>query len=69
MYDKVSFTTNDWKFVVTELEKHLLNARAQLENKTTNPEDTAFYRGRVALAKELLKLPENMENFLPPKGK
>lgn len=61
MYDKISLSSDDWKFVMAELEKHLKAAREKLEQKDTTPEDTAFYRGRVALAKELIKLPETLE--------
>lgn len=69
MFDKVGFTSEDWKFVTSMLERQLSNARDMLENKTTSPEDTAFYRGRVALAKEILKLPETAGLGLPPQGK
>ncbi len=54
----VGFSSADWKYVVETLNKQLSNARDALENKSTSFEDTAFYRGRIALAKELLKLPE-----------
>ncbi len=56
----ISFKSDEWKLVVEELDKHLNNARSILENKETTPEDTAFYRGRIALAKELLRLPETL---------
>ena len=59
--ESVSFQSEDWKFVKAELEKQVSNGRDILENKLTTPEDTAFYRGRVALAKEILKLPELKE--------
>lgn len=55
---EVSFTTDDWKYVKAEVEKQLQNARDKIEQKETTPDDTAFYKGRIALAKEILKLPE-----------
>lgn len=57
-HNTVGFSSADWKYVVATLNKQLSNARDALENKSTSFEDTAFYRGRIALAKELLKLPE-----------
>lgn len=55
---EVSFTTDDWKYVKAEVEKQLNNARDAIEQKACTPEDTMFYKGRIALSKELLKLPE-----------
>lgn len=56
--ETVTFRTEDWKYVVAVVEKALRNSRDALEQKSTTPEDTAFHRGKVALAKEILKLPE-----------
>ncbi len=68
MFDNdVTFRSQDWLFVAKKLAEQLVNARDILEKKDTSPEDTAFYRGRVALAKELLKLPE-IGTMLAPKG-
>lgn len=63
----VGYTSDDWYYIKSQLEKQLSNARDMLENKSTNPEDTAFYRGRVALAKEILNLPE-IGKLLPLTG-
>ena len=68
MLVRVTFQSEDWKYLVSQLTTHLQNARDALENKVTNAEDTVFYRGRIALAKELLKLPE-IHTILPLKGK
>lgn len=58
---RVSYTTDDWKYVKLIVEGYLKNAREMIEQKSTGPEDTAFYRGRITLAKDILKLPELKE--------
>lgn len=61
---RVSFTTDDWKYVVSEIEKQLKNAREAIEQKSCTPEDTAHYRGRIALAKEILAYPLTVKMIL-----
>ncbi len=69
MLDKtVTFGSADWKYIKQKLDEQLKNARDILENKQTTPDDTAFYRGRVSLAKELLHLPEILETLSREKG-
>lgn len=55
---EVSFTTDDWKFVKAKLEDSLKKATEAIIQRNCTPEDTLIYRGRIELAKELLKLPE-----------
>lgn len=55
------FKSDDWHYVKRELEKKLENARSIIEQKQTSPEDTAYYRGMIALTKELLKMPDTLE--------
>lgn len=54
------FKSEDWWYIKRELEKKLDNARSIIEQKQTTPEDTAYYRGMIALTKELLKLPDTL---------
>lgn len=57
---KVGFSTDDWKYVKDQLEKKLKSAREGLEQPDCTPEATLIFRGRIALAKEILKLPDTV---------
>lgn len=53
--------TPTWPQVLHVLQQKLDNDRAKLENSTMEHTDTQVVRGRIALAKEILQIPSELE--------
>lgn len=54
---EVSFTSEDWKYIKDFIETAQRNATDKVTQLDCSETDSLIYRGRIALCKEILKLP------------